>query len=48
MEVIKGYVEKIVYRNADNGYTVMSVNTDGEDMTCVGIFIISEKGNTLN
>lgn len=38
MEVIKGYVEKIVYRNTDNGYTVMSVNTDGEDMTCVGIF----------
>ncbi|MDE7431501.1 MAG: ATP-dependent RecD-like DNA helicase [Lachnospiraceae bacterium] len=38
METIKGYVEKIVYRNTDNGYTVMSVNTDGEDMTCVGIF----------
>lgn len=38
METIKGYVEKIVYRNTDNGYTVMSVNTDGDDMTCVGIF----------
>lgn len=38
MEVIKGYVDKIVYRNTDNGYTVMFVNTEGEDMTCVGIF----------
>ncbi|MBQ3584329.1 MAG: ATP-dependent RecD-like DNA helicase [Lachnospiraceae bacterium] len=47
MEVIKGYVEKIVYRNADNGYTVMSVNTDGEDMTCVGIFHYIGEGEYL-
>lgn len=38
MKQIKGYIEKIVFRNAENGYTVMSVNSDGEEMTCVGIF----------
>lgn len=38
MEQIKGYIEKVVFRNSENGYTVMSVNSDGEEMTCVGIF----------
>jgi exodeoxyribonuclease V alpha subunit len=38
MEKIKGYVERIVFRNSENGYTVMSVNCEGEEITCVGIF----------
>lgn len=38
MKQIKGYVERIVFRNSENGYTVLSVNSDGEEMTCVGIF----------
>lgn len=38
METLKGYVEKIVYRNSENGYTVMSVNSEGEETACVGIF----------
>lgn len=48
MENVKGYIEKIVYRNEENGYTVMSVNADGEEITCVGIFIISERENIWN
>ncbi len=36
MEVIKGYVENIVYRNETNGYTVMSLSVDGDEITCVG------------
>lgn len=47
MESIKGYVEKIVYRNTDNGYTVMSVNAEGEDITCVGIFHYIGEGEYL-
>lgn len=47
MEVIKGYIEKIVYRNAENGYTVMSVNNDGEDMACVGIFHFIDEGEYI-
>ncbi len=36
MEVIKGYVEHIVFRNDDNGYTVFNLNNDDGDLTCVG------------
>ena len=38
MEEIKGYVEHIVYRNEDNGYTVFNLNNDDGDLTCVGKF----------
>lgn len=38
MEHIKGYIEKIVFRNSENGYTVLSLNSDGVEVTCVGIF----------
>lgn len=37
MERFKGYVNKIVYRNEDNGYTVFELNLDeDDDLTCVG------------
>lgn len=36
MEVRKGYVENIVYRNETNGYTVFTLSADGEEITCVG------------
>lgn len=36
MEVIKGYVEHIVFRNEDNGYTVFQLNNEDGDLTCVG------------
>lgn len=38
MEMINGYVDSIVYRNADNGYTVLKLSNDGEQATCVGCF----------
>ncbi|MBQ3544359.1 MAG: ATP-dependent RecD-like DNA helicase [Lachnospiraceae bacterium] len=44
MEIIKGYIEKIVYRNSENGYTVMSINADGDDIACVGIFHFIDEG----
>ena len=47
MDIIEGYVEKIVYRNTDNGYTVLSVSFDGEDMTCVGTFQYINEGETI-
>ena len=37
MERIEGYVDHIIYRNQDNGYTVMNVIADGEEITCVGL-----------
>lgn len=36
--VIKGEVEKIIFRNAENGYTVIDLSCSGESVTAVGIF----------
>ena len=38
MEEIKGYVEHIVYRNEENGYTVFNLNNEYGELTCVGKF----------
>lgn len=37
MERIEGYVDHIVFRNTDNGYTVMTVVSKGDEVTCVGM-----------
>ncbi len=37
MESISGYVEHIIFQNKDNGYTVLSLMTEGEACTCVGV-----------
>ena len=47
MEKIKGYVEHIIYRNADNGYTVLNLISDEEEITCVGIFRAIDQGETI-
>lgn len=47
MEVIKGYVEHIVYRNEENGYTVFNLNNNDGDLTCVGKFHFIEEGALL-
>jgi len=44
MEVISGYVEHIIYRNTDNGYTVMQVVAEGEEITCTGLLRFIEEG----
>lgn len=47
MEEIKGYVEHIVYRNEENGYTVFNLNNEDGDLTCVGSFLYIEEGELL-
>ena len=37
MDNITGYVDHIVYQNSDNGYTVMTLMAEGEEVTCVGM-----------
>ncbi|MCH5341215.1 MAG: ATP-dependent RecD-like DNA helicase [Acetatifactor sp.] len=37
METISGYVEHIIFQNTENGYTVMTLVSQGEELTCVGI-----------
>lgn len=47
MEQIKGYVEHIIYRNADNGYTVMNLVSNRDEIVCVGSFRMLDQGETL-
>lgn len=47
MEKIAGYVEHIVYRNADNGYTVLNLVSKEEEITCVGIFSAIAEGENI-
>lgn len=47
LEKIAGYVEHIVYRNAENGYTVFELATSDGDVTCVGSFRILDEGENL-
>ena len=47
MEVIKGYVEHIVYRNPENGYTVFNMVSEEEEITCVGVFSDIVEGENL-
>ena len=37
MQTINGYVDHIIFQNSENGYTVMSLIADGEEITCVGL-----------
>ncbi len=46
-KVIEGYVESIIYRNEDNGYTVLNLMTDGHELTCVGMFEYVGEGEML-
>lgn len=47
MEEIKGYVEHIVFRNEENGYTVFTINNEDGELTCVGSFSFIEEGELL-
>ncbi len=47
METVKGYVEHIIYQNGDSGYTVMELNCEGEEITCVGTFRGIEEGGNM-
>ena len=47
METITGYVDHIIYRNADNGYTVLVLVCEEEEITCVGIFSAIAEGENI-
>ena len=47
MEKIAGYVEHIIYQNPDNGYMVMNLVCDEEEITCVGMCKGLTEGETL-
>lgn len=37
MEKISGYVEHVIFSNQENGYTVMNLVAEGDEITCVGM-----------
>ncbi len=47
-EHLEGYVERIVFRNSENGYTVMSLMNDEDEITCVGTFSFINEGEYLS
>lgn len=47
METRTGYVDKITYRNEENGYTVMTFISDGKQLTAVGVIPLVSEGETL-
>ena len=47
MEKVTGYVEHIIYRNAENGYTVFVLICEEEELTCVGTFSDIAEGENI-
>ena len=47
MAVVTGFVERIKYRNEDNGYTVLSLNVNGEETAAVGTFHYISEGELV-
>jgi len=47
MATVTGFVEKIKYRNEDNGYSVLSVSVDGEEYILVGTFHYISEGEMI-
>ena len=47
METIRGYVDHIIYRNTENGYTVLVLICDEDEITCVGIFSDIVEGENI-
>lgn len=47
-ELLEGYVGRIVYRNSENGYTVLSLVNDDIETTCVGSFTFISEGEFIS
>lgn len=47
METVTGYVDHIVFRNQENGYTVFNLDTEDGEVTCVGSFHYINEGELL-
>ena len=47
MSTVLGYIEKIIYRNENNGYTVLSVESDDDEYVLVGTFNYIAEGEFI-
>lgn len=48
MITIEGFVDNIIFRNEENGYTVLEVVADGQRHTCVGTFQFINEGEYID
>ncbi|MBF1011484.1 MAG: ATP-dependent RecD-like DNA helicase [Lachnospiraceae bacterium] len=47
MDQIKGFIKNMVYRNEENGYTVLTLQEEGEEITVVGSLRAVDIGDTI-
>lgn len=47
MKYVEGFVENIIFRNEDNGYTVFNIVYDDEEITCVGVLSYINTGEFI-
>ena len=47
MSTVSGYIEKIIYRNESNGYTVLSIEADDNEYVLVGTFNYIAEGEFI-
>ena len=46
--MLNGVVEGVIYRNPENGYSVLDVSCDGKLITAVGLLSVVEPGESLS
>ena len=44
MEKEEGYIQQVIYRNQENGYTVLELHTEEGNLTCVGTIPFAQEG----
>ncbi len=47
METLQGFIEHIIFRNDENGYTVLHLVADAGEYTCVGFFRYADEGESV-
>ena len=47
MEKLKGYVERVIYRSDESGYTVLSLLADGDERVCTGVLPMLSEGELI-
>ncbi len=47
LEIVKGYIEHFIYKNAENGYGVVNLVTDEDEIICTGNFKNADVGDFL-
>ncbi len=47
MVTLHGFIERIIFRNDENGYTVLNLVTDAGECTCVGFFRYADEGENV-